>query len=191
MKRKILSMLMMMLFLGASLVSAQENRVYWGPKVGVNISAITKSGFSSWKGGANVGVLAMYRYNDYLGLQTELLFSMMGANFDGGNMHVNYLTLPVIAKVYLIDNLSLELGPQLGVKVYDKINVYEGVHIKNSKAFNGFELMFAVGLGYEFKFGMIADVRYGIGLTNSIKNSYIIGDNSKNEMFQISLGWKF
>ena len=48
-----------------------------------------------------------------------------------------------------------------------------------------------VGLGYEFKFGMIADVRYGIGLTNSIKNSYIIGDNSKNEMFQISLGWKF
>lgn len=43
-------MLMMMLFLGASLASAQENRVYWGPKVGVNISAITKSGFSSWKG---------------------------------------------------------------------------------------------------------------------------------------------
>ena len=64
MKRKILSMLMMMLFLGASLVSAQENRVYWGPKVGVNIPGITKLGFSSWKGGANVGVFAWYRNKD-------------------------------------------------------------------------------------------------------------------------------
>lgn len=185
-------MFVSMLFLGVSLASAEENnRLYWGPKAGLNISTITKSEASAWRAGANVGMFAMCRYNDYWGLEADLMFSMMGTDYDEGNIRLNYLTLPILGKLYLFRNLNMQLGPQFGVKVYDKINMYDVADVKNSGAFTGFEVMFVVGLGYEFNFGMTADVRYGIGLTNSIKDSYALGDKCKNEMFQISVGWRF
>ncbi|MCP9611910.1 porin family protein [Coprobacter tertius] len=190
MKRKFL-LLFAVLFLSAAAVSAQENRMYWGPKIGLNIASITKSSFSSWRGGANVGLFAMYRYNDFWGAEVDLMFSQMGANYADGNMRVNYLTLPIMGKVYLYRNLNLQLGPQIGVKVYDNVHVYGEGNNRDTKAFNSFEVGFVVGLGYEFNFGLVTDIRYGIGFTNSLKNSYAMGDNCKNQMFQLSVGWKF
>ena len=163
----------------------------WGPKVGINFSTITSTGASSWRTGVHAGFFARQRYNSFIGAQAELMYSTMGANYDGGHDRLGYITIPVVANVFLIDKLALQVGPQFGFKVYDKITYPANISMTGTKSFNTFDLEFLVGLGYEFNFGLIADFRYGIGLTNAVKSSHNGGKNNKNEMFQLSVGWKF
>ena len=51
---------------------------------------------------------------------------------------------------------------------------------------NTFDFAIAIGLGYEFDFGMTIDARYNWGLTKIYED-----DNAKNSVFMISLGYKF
>lgn len=189
--KKIIFTLLVALFLSTTFSMAQDKKWFIGPKVGWNVSSITSTDFSSWRNGVTAGVFMMYKCNSYIGFQHELLYTMMGANYYGSNIQLDYITMPMLGKIYLFDNMSLNMGPQIGVKVRDKIGLGNDLGFKDSHAFNAFELQFLIGLSYEFKCGLLADFRYGIGLTNSIKNSYNFDDNSKNQMFQLSMGWKF
>lgn len=169
---------------------AQGKKLYFGPKAGLNITGITSTNMDTWRIGANVGGFAMYKFNNFVAVQGDLLFSMMGANYDVGNVRLNYLAIPVVAKVYMIDRLSIQLGPQIGFRVYDHVSGMD-LGVKGSELFNGVDVSFLVGLGYEFDMGLMVDFRYGVGLTNPVKSSYNDGDGSSNQLFQFSVGWMF
>ena len=56
-------------------------------------------------------------FNDYLAIQPELVYSRQGArdkvNGDKLKLRANYLNIPVLAKLYVLDELSVDLGPEV------------------------------------------------------------------------------
>lgn len=188
--KKMIWIALVAVFIGVGAANAQSKKFSFGPKIGLNISTITDSHAESWRTGANVGMFAEYHKNDFIGFQGELMFSMMGANYGNSNkIRLNYISIPLLVKLYIWDNFSLDLGPQIGFKVYDKIKMVDS-EFSNSDMFHPVELSFVVGIGYEFDMGLTAAFRYIPGLTNALNSDYT-DHNSKNQLFQLSLGWKF
>lgn len=99
----------------------------FGPKVGLNVTNLTHSDGDN-KVSINVGAFAEMRINDLLGIQGELLYSRQGwrdkVDIDGDNVNVkyrvNYLNIPVMARLYVMEHLSVDLGPQLGIALNAK-----------------------------------------------------------------------
>ncbi len=174
-----------------------------GPKVGLNVSSITGDG-SQYRAGVNVGIFANYRINSLFAIQPEFLYSMQGSAFDDvtvlnqtieSNYTSHYIDIPVLLKIYPWRGLNVQVGPQFGFCVDDEYKLKVGkeeVSTNDLKQYgydekaNTFDFAIAVGLGYEFDFGMTIDARYNWGLTKIYED-----DNAKNSVFMISLGYKF
>lgn len=174
-----------------------------GPKVGLNVSSVTGDG-TNYRAGVNVGVFANYRINNLLAIQPEFLYSMQGAAFDDvpvltktleSSYTSHYIDIPVLLKVYPWRGLNVQVGPQFGFCVDDEYKVKLGGEELSTndlkkygydKSAQTFDFSIALGLGYEFDFGMTIDARYNFGLTNI----YEEGD-AKNTLLMISLGYKF
>lgn len=174
-----------------------------GPKVGLNVSSVTGDG-TNYRAGVNVGIFGNYRINNLFAIQPEFLYSMQGTAFDDvtiarqtlkSSYTSHYLNIPVLLKVYPWRGLNVQVGPQFGFCVDDEYKLKVGdeeissndlkQYGYDSKA-NVFDFAIALGLGYEFDFGMTIDARYNFGLTNIYEN-----EDGKNTMFMLSLGYKF
>lgn len=174
-----------------------------GPKVGLNVSSITGDG-SQYRAGVNVGIFANYRINSLFAIQPEFLYSMQGSAFDDvtvlnqtieSNYTSHYIDIPVLLKIYPWQGLNVQVGPQFGFCVDDEYKLKLGgkeISTNDLKQYgydekaNAFDFAIALGLGYEFDFGMTIDARYNWGLTKIYDD-----DKAKNSVFMISLGYKF
>lgn len=126
---------------------------------------------------------------------------------------VNYLTIPIMAKYYFTDGFSLEAGPYVGFLLsstldgtvqlpaalgggtteFDKEDMKEG--------YNSTDIGLGVGASYEMENGLFFTARYNLGLTdiNAEDLSAIPvtddlldkEDTIKNNVFQLSVGYKF
>ena len=124
--KKFLLVVLAMVMLGS--VQAQtsfKNKVegltgtefYFGPKFGFNVASIS-DGLNKSKFSFHLGAFAEFKFNDLFGLQTELIYSRQGDKEKSGGVktwaRVNYLNIPVLAKFYVWEGVSVDLGPQLG-----------------------------------------------------------------------------
>lgn len=169
-----------------------------GPKVGFNVTNVSNINDSKNKISLNLGAFAEFKFNDMWAIQPELIYSRQGyRDKDGGDKYkarVNYLNIPVLAKLYVIrplEALSIDLGPQFGFALNGK-NVLKsgGTTVKNKiDHLNTFDLSFVVGASYEFDMGLMLSARYNFGLTNVIDKDEI-GTGNKNHVFQLSAGWR-
>lgn len=184
-------------------VSGAFAQLSMGPKVGLNVSSVTGDG-TKYRAGVNVGIFGNYRINRLFAIQPEFLYSMQGAAFDDvtilsqtlkSNYTSHYIDIPVLLKVYPWRGLNVQVGPQFGFCVDDEYKLKvndEEISSKDLEQYGydtkarTFDFAIALGLGYEFDFGMTIDARYNFGLTNI----YEEGDG-KNTMFMLSLGYKF
>ena len=151
------------------------------PKVGLNVSNVTKMG-SDTRIGVAAGAEAEYQLGDIYSIAVGFLYSGQGnkKTVDYGPLGKtsvswapSYLNIPVVANVYVVKNLAVKLGVQPGFCVgKDKGDV------------NTFDLSIPVGLSYEYK-DFVLDGRYNFGVTNVAK-----GLGAKNSVFQITLGYK-
>ena len=90
--------------------------------------------------------------------------------------------------------MNLELGPQIGFKVFDQYNMGDNTSVTDHDMYNTMDVGFVAGLGYEFNLiglNFMTEARYVAGFTNPIKSEYNNGKNNKNQMVQLSLGWIF
>lgn len=168
---------------------------YFGPKFGFNIASIS-DGLNKSKFSFQLGAFAEFKFNDLFGLQTELLYSRQG---DMGKSHgdkmwwrVNYLNIPVLAKFYVWEGISVDLGPQFGFALNGKSKVKSGGTVVKTDAdyLNTLDVSFAMGLSYDFDMGLVLSARYNLGLTNVFEKDKF-GGNNQNRVFQLSAGWKF
>lgn len=172
-----------------------QTEITIGPKLGWNITNISNMSDSKNKMSMSVGGFAEFKFNDYLALQPELIYSRQGFRRKDGNVkakiRVNYLNIPILAKLYVLEGLSVDLGPQLGFALNGKSKTdYGGTTIKNKiTKINTCDVSFAVGLSYEYEEFMVS-ARYNIGLTNVIDKDVARGNN-KNHVFQLSVGYRF
>ena len=151
------------------------------PKVGFNVSNVTKT-HGDTRIGVVAGAEAEYQLGDIYSIAVGLLYSSQG-NKQTVDLPVlgkasvtwapSYLNIPVVANVYVVKNLAVKLGVQPGFCV-----------AKDKLKANTFDLSIPVGLSYEYK-DFVLDGRYNFGVTNIAK-----GVNTKNSVFQFTLGYK-
>jgi len=154
----------------------------FGIKAGMNFANITDATGLTNKTGFVVGVFAGVKLNDKLGVQGDLLYSQQGAEFDGGEIDLNYVIIPIVIKYYITESLNLQAGPQFGFVVDDNIKeVFNGISEAES-----FDLSAVIGAGFEFPFGIRVSGRYNIGLTDIMK----LGDG-KNTVATVAVGYSF
>ena len=182
MKKIILTMAVV---LTANFVSAQDMK--FGVKGGLNMSSNSEEGANTLLA-FQLGGFAEFKVSDKFAVQPELMYSAQGAKFSGGGAsytkNLNYINIPVMAKYYVADAFSLELGPQIGFLMSAKS---DGVDIK--EFCNSTDFGLNLGAGYNLNETMSLGLRYNMGLTDVEKNQ-VVG-TSKNSSIQLSFGYKF
>lgn len=195
--KKIILTVVMVFTLG--FVNAQEKAdMAFGVKGGLNISTITNADVDGVNSkslvGFHVGFFGEFMVSNKFAIQPEVLYSAQGTEleFEGisGDLKLDYITIPVMAKYYVADAFSLELGPQIGFLVSAKAKSGgESEDVKDELKSTDVSLNF--GLGYDITQNFMIGARYSLGLTR-LQDELIPGeDESKNSVFQISVGYKF
>lgn len=163
-------------------MQAQFLRV--GVKAGVNFAnfsgtEIQTDGITSY----HAGLVAEVKLLDRFAIQPELLYNTQGAEYKSAlgdfKNELGYISIPVMAKIYLTDAFSIEAGPQASFLVSEK-NDFD---VEDSKTFD-----FAVnaGLGFKITKSLFVQGRYSLGLTEISKNA-----DAKNSVFSVSAGFLF
>jgi len=223
MKKMVLGAIAVLTF---SIAGAQTAR--FGVKGGLNVSTLAGDvDDASPKIGAHVGGLVEIKITNKFAIQPEILLSLQGTKSEyresapgydytsESKINLTYLNFPVMAKFYVIPNLSLEAGPQLGVLVGAK-NKY--TETENDEGFvttysstrdikSGLKSVEAgvnFGASYYFTTHMFVQARFCIGISSIDENSgYYRVDNGNgnvyryngssvtNNVFQASFGYRF
>lgn len=159
------------------------------PRVGINIATVTDIKDSKARVDFAGGLEGEYQVTDLFSLSGGLMYSRQGykmedykaslgpfeKTFEGDSWTPSYLNIPIMANVYVVDGLAVKLGVQPGF-VVDK----DGAdHMKT------FDFSIPVGISYEYS-NVVLDARYNWGLTKLYDKL-----DSKNSVFQITLGYKF
>lgn len=200
--RKITLSLVAALAIGFS-ANAQTPDVKIGAKGGLNIANLNGSDTDGNSRAAfHIGAVAEIFVNEKFSIQPELLYSSQGLKYDVYDINIegstystskssestklDYITIPVMAKYYIVKGLNIQAGPQFAFNVNAKD---AGEDIKdNVKSFD-FGVNF--GAGYELPIGLFFDARYNVGLTNVAKKFEGVQPKAKNGVFQLSVGYKF
>lgn len=177
--------------ISANTTFAQKDGFSWGVKAGLNIADFNGKDVkgSKMKAAYHAGVVTEFGIADWFAISPELMFSAQGFSMkDDGEtlkLNANYINLPIMAKFYVLDKLSIDFGPQLGYAVSIKSKL-DGEKAKiDSDDYKGFDVALGAGVTYNFC-SMFASARYNYGLTNVIKEA-----KNRNGVIQVSLGYKF
>lgn len=172
----------------------------FGVKGGVNFATVTGDDFDSPDNriSFHVGLVGEVPISERFSLQGEVLYSGQGfeTDVDGGlfggdgkvEYQLDYLSVPVLAKVYLTDGLSIEVGPQFSFKVNEEIDADADADDGDLDldAAEEFDFALAGGLTFQTQMGLFITGRYTYGLTDILPNA-----DAKNSVFQVGLGFKF
>ena len=180
-------------FVACSVATVSAQSVEWGIKAGLNLSNVTHVDDAKMKPSVNAGVFANFMViDDILNIQPEVLYSRQGWKLKEGDVDVygrlNYINIPVLAKLNIIDNLTLDLGPQFGFLLDAKTKAKadgETVKVDIDGAKN-FDVSFAMGASYRIIPALDVYARYNLGLTKVFDTD---GDKIKNSVIQIGVGF--
>ena len=181
------SLLLIALGFTLSTLSAQE--FDFGVKGGINVASIGGGTYAGLGGlgskiGFHVGAVAAIPISDKFAAQPELLFSSQGTkwNFVGSsNLRLDYINLPILAKYSILEGLSVEAGPQLGMLLASNVD---------KEDYKGIDVAFAIGASYRLTDAIFFSLRYNKGLSD-INNNDAITVSNQNNVLQISAGYAF
>ena len=191
-------------------VSAQE--VEFGVKGGVNFATITGDDFNDLdsRTSCNAGLVAEFPITETFSIQPEVFYSGQGFDIkeiDQDNVfdtdqnveyQLDYIQVPILAKFYLVEGLSIEAGPQFGFKINEEIDSQPNsdggdIDISNEdSSVKDFETSITGGLSYKFNGGFFISGRYTYGLTNLFDNDSVFSDvDARNSVAQVGIGFMF
>ncbi|KAF2511065.1 PorT family protein [Flavobacterium arcticum] len=127
----------------------------------------------------HVGMVAEMHLMDALSVQPEFLYSVQGAKTKDETYKLNYVTLPVMLKLYFTDSFNIHAGPQIGLLIgeSDSFTTFES---------STYDLGFAGGVEFFFADNFAAQARYNAGSTK-VSDKYEL----KNSVLQLSLCYMF
>ncbi|AFL82071.1 hypothetical protein Aeqsu_2618 [Aequorivita sublithincola DSM 14238] len=199
--------------------TAQSQEFRIGFKGGVNIASIGGDYVDGLDPlvGFHLGGLVEIPLMGKFAIQPELLYSSQGAKYgnylgiDLGDYEekllLSYINVPIMAKYYIIEGLSVELGPQIGVLVSSK---YKGkdedgdFEVDNKDAFNSLDVAIGIGASYRLNNGLFFSLRFNKGITKINQDSefelydgedpipgFDYSYKQHNNVFQVSAGYSF
>lgn len=165
-----------LLLLTGTLTYAQ--RFNLGVKAGVNFSTLTGDTETDLenKTGYHIGAIAELGLNDKFSIQPELIYSTQGAKWKDVDFKINYINVPVLAKIYVVKSFSVMAGPQFGY-VIDDNNI-------GDTDWKEFDLSGTAGAELKI-LSFFAQARYNFGLSD------VSDTGAKNAVFQVSVGFNF
>ena len=185
-----------------SAASAQEF-VYFGVKGGVSFTNMTSDGFEDEKSrtGFHLGLLSEIPLSERFSLQPEVLYATQGLEADrsfagqniNGEYQLDYIQVPVLAKFYLVDGLSIEAGPSFNFLVEEEYDFESGMADAefDTEAGSTFEFGGAIGASYKFNNGFFVSARYTQGFTDVFDSDNWDDDAIKNNGIQAGIGLMF
>lgn len=204
-------------FFAFTTAQSQEFRI--GFKGGVNIASIGGDYVDGLDPliGFHLGGLVEIPLAGKFALQPELLYSAQGAKqgsylgIDLGDnkskVKLDYINIPIMGKYYIIEGLSVELGPQFGILVnaHNKGDDGDGSYNDDVKDFyNSLDIAIGIGASYRLNNGVFFSLRFNKGVTkiNEDFDYFVVeeGDplpgydysyKQHNNVFQISAGYSF
>ncbi|MCO6148474.1 porin family protein [Flavobacterium sp. NRK1] len=156
---------------------AQSEEIKFGVKAGANFTNFGGDADTDGKTGFYVGALADLPISGNFHIQPEVQYSNEGADDDN---NIDYIRIPIMAKYYVMEGLSLQAGPEVAFKIAADDFVDE--------ATKSIDFGLGGGVGYELPMGLFFDARYNVGLSNI---SDVDGFDLKNTGFQIGAGYRF
>ena len=188
--KKLFLMAVMALATVSSFAQHRVGTVTIQPKVGLSLANVTK-GDGDIRVGAVAGAEFEYQVSDIFSLSAGALYSMQGCKGEvegvDATVKLDYLNIPILANVYVAKGLAVKLGIQPGFNVTSKASV-EKSGIKVTTDLDGIESVdfsIPIGLSYEIN-NFVIDGRYNLGVSKIMD-----GSDSKNSVFQFTLGYKF
>lgn len=182
------------LFLSAivtfTLMSVNAQDISYGVKAGVNI-ANTCSSNTDPRTSFHLGGMVEFSISQIFSIQPELLYSAQGARNSDISINTDFINVPIMAKYYILDDLSLEAGPQIGFLIKSERKYQNNTIIRNSKdLFKPIDYGVNLGVGYKLDEGVNFAMRFNFGLSNiyDLENS---DDDWKNRVLQASVGYTF
>lgn len=171
----------------AGTLSAQEF-VEFGAKAGVNFASLSGDDSEGLDGvtSFHLGLVAEFQLTESFSIQPEVLYSGLGASASDGDSKItlDYVTIPVMLKYYVVDGFSLEAGPQVAFNVVAESD-FEG-ESEELEFVKSTDFGAGLGAGYELPMGLFFQARYVFGLGDIIDEVAV-----KNNVFQLSVGFKF
>lgn len=187
-------------FLGLATATAQTEKpgFDFGVRGGVNFATIANEN-SSLDSPDNrtsfyAGLVAELPLHESFSLQGEVFYS--GQGFERNIPLINekvtykadYIQVPLLAKFYIVEGLSIAAGPQFGFKVNEDIEYpsnNDGGTI-NTDGLKTFDMQGTAGLEYKFDNGLFIQGRYSYGFSDLVKDSSI-----HTSVFSAGLGYMF
>lgn len=171
--------------------SAHAQGVHIGAKAGLNFATIPDLNDPTTRTSFHLGALAEFSISEAFSIQPELLYSSQGAkdaSDDDEQIKLNYLTLPIMAKYYVWEGLSLEAGPQIGLLLSaEREDDGETEDLKDIS--KSTDIGLALGVGYKLPGGLHFGARYYFG--SDINDIEEDSGKVKNSVFQLSVGYFF
>ncbi|RAK64682.1 porin family protein [Hymenobacter edaphi] len=176
------------LLAGGARAQAPTTGLRFGVRAGLSLATLkgTINEGARHRPGAAAGVLMQWRPGAPFALQAEALFAQQGCRskyevagtpFDN-RVRLNYLNVPVLAKVYLGPVLHLHVGPQLGVLLtarrrgqvsYSPMRGYTTVDANVRDDYRN-DVAFCAGIGADLPRGLTLTARYTHGFTDINNN---------------------
>lgn len=163
----------------------------------------------SFYAGALIGAEFEYQVAQPFSVAAGVNFAMQGCqwkNYKEGNielkdpkLELTYLNVPIVANVYLFKGFAIKAGVQVGFLTSAKMK-YELKGDKTNVKFDSSvkddckKVDFSIPMGVSYQVPTIPiyiDARYNLGLTKVFKEDGLDGKNSKNQVFQLTVGYKF
>ncbi len=195
-------------------VAVGQVRFDLGIKGGLNFASINTSGTAaanySNRTGYHAGIYAMLKVTKFA-IQPEVIFSRQSQSYafpstSNFTSNFDYINIPVIIKFYLAAGLNLQAGPQFGflsnqtgsLTALASSGSPTTVQIKDLVKTSDVSL--ALGLGWDLPFGLNLTARYNLGLSDINKytggqipsglTSSLGTQQAKNQVIQISVGYR-
>jgi hypothetical protein len=200
MKRNAVVLSLLLLVTGA--IKSQAQGFHLGIKGGANLNKMNGQAFDQgFKFGYNVGAFAELNFTPMWGIQPELMFNQSnyrtGDHFsdiypggvDDVKGKLNYLTIPILLSFRPIPLLSLQAGPQFGIK----LNKDEHLVNNAGDAFKSGDFSLVAGaqlnvagikIGARYIWGLVDIDNYNSGNSSTTTISW------KNESAQVYAGFR-
>jgi hypothetical protein len=169
------------------LVSNTASAQAFGVRAGANISDISGNGLNTdAKTGLYVGVYKeIPLVKSLLFVQPEIQYSQEGFSTDTGDVKIDYITVPILAKVYAVKLLSFETGPQFGFPISDNLDNYPFFKLTGTET-ESVVTSWAFGMSLNLPLGLSINGRYISSLNDTFDNI-----DGKNQAFQIGAAFQF
>jgi len=173
-----------------------------GIRGGLNLSSITQSR-GDFKPDFYLGGLGEIKLTKRYALQPEIIYSRQGANkitteyydYNTGyyvdnqkDVELNYISLAVINKFYIVEGFHALVGPTLDFLIDDNL-VYRETDV---------DLGINLGFGYTTPSGFTFEARFKKGIVDVLESEYyqsgsdeLFGDYNTNILFQFGVSYAF